>query len=92
MDEASPSALIDKLVRQCDRIPVEYPWDRSGDACSTQTAAYALADLDRGKVVPLLARKKAAHRPPVSYAKEAFRAVVAGAMDAVPACQRRQPC
>ena len=39
---------------------------------------YALADLDRGKVVPLLARKKTAHRPPDSYAKEAFRATVAG--------------
>jgi hypothetical protein len=48
-----------------------------------------LADLDRGKVVPLLARKKVAHRPPDSYAKEAFRAAVAGAMDVMVAAKMR---
>jgi hypothetical protein len=42
---------------------------------------YALYDLDRGKVVPLLARKKVTHRPRDSAAKEALMALAAGCME-----------
>ncbi len=110
MDEASSSALIDKLVRLGADLkrageffdPNAPDGGRLGSFLAIGSVTeflssiggtdpamlvplrrlqYALADLDRGKVVPLLARKKAAHRPPDSHAKEAFRAAVAGAMD-----------
>ena len=42
---------------------------------------YALYDLGRGKVVPLLSPKKIKNRPPDSAAKEGFRAFAAVAMD-----------
>ncbi len=42
---------------------------------------YALHDLERGKVVPLLKPKKVKNRPRDSAAKEAFRALAAVAMD-----------
>jgi hypothetical protein len=42
---------------------------------------YALHDLNRGKVVPLLAPKKVKNRPHDSASKEAFRALAAVAME-----------
>jgi hypothetical protein len=110
MDEASSSALIDKLVRLRAELkrageffdPSAPDGGRLGSFMAIGSVTeflssiggtdpamlvplrqlqYALADLDRGNVVPLLARKKAAHRPPDPCAKEAFRAAVAGTIE-----------
>jgi len=101
MDEASSSALIDKLFRLgADLKRAGEFFDASAPdggrlgsflAIGSVTEFlssirgidpamlvplrqlhYALADLDRGKVVALLARKKVAHRPPDSYATKRF--------------------
>lgn len=55
--------------------------DRQGELLvPLRQLQYALADLDRGKTVPLLKRTKLGHRPKDATAEQGFRAVAALAM------------
>jgi hypothetical protein len=112
MDEATSSALIEKLIQGVKRARVFFDPNTSDAGRLSAFVAltsvieflssvdpdpamlvplrqlhYALADLDRGKVVPLLSPTKISGRPPDSLSHDAFRAAVASAMDVMVAAK-----